>query len=102
MIFLYFLLMIALAIALAILNESKKTNKQLKETMALIDDLNTASANLIAKNDALIALVAQLVAAAQNNPPPAAVQAVIDSLNAEATKDDGVLNPPPQGGTPAA
>jgi hypothetical protein len=73
-------------------------NKQLtrieKKLMSLSTDLKAAADTLIQKNDALIALVKQLVAAANNNPPTADVQAVIDDLKAEAAKDDEVLNPP--------
>lgn len=64
--------------------------------MGLSEDLESATDELIAKNDALIALVGQLVDAAKANPPAAAVQAVIAKLKAEAAKDDAVLHPAPE------
>lgn len=74
----------------------KRANNELKELiMGLSQDLSDAADLLIQKNDALIALVGQLVDAAKNNPPAAEVQAVVDKLKAEAAKDDQVLNPPP-------
>lgn len=68
-------------------SDVKKTDKLI---MALKDDLTAAVDKLIAKNDAILALLANVQSGAIS---PADIQTEIDKLNAESAKDDAA-NPP--------
>lgn len=64
--------------------------------MGLAEDLESATDEILAKNDALIALIGDLVTAADASKNlPASVTAAIVKLKAESLKDDGVLHPTP-------
>jgi hypothetical protein len=63
--------------------------------MSQIQDLQDAAAAIIGTSEKVLTLVAQLIAAAGVTPASPEVQAVIDALKAETTKEAAVLPVPP-------